>query len=173
MVGGSATVVEEGLNGRTCASDDPVHPGRNGLTYLGPCLESHQPLLGVTIMLGTNDLKDRFGLGLVDLAEHLSRLVDAVVSMDSEDHGSATRCLVVSPPLLQATGPYVDQFVLGIETSRLVAGTFEQVAGSKAVEFLDASRYCTTSKLDGIHLDADGHAALGAAVGRVWRTWLS
>ncbi len=48
-------VIEEGLNGRTTCWDSPLDPGRNGLTYLLPCLLSHAPVDLVTIMLGTND----------------------------------------------------------------------------------------------------------------------
>ena len=42
--GSGVRVVEEGLNGRTTRWDDPIEPGRNGLTSLRPCLDSHQPL---------------------------------------------------------------------------------------------------------------------------------
>ena len=62
-------VVEEGLNGRTTRWDDPIEAGRNGLTFLQPCLESHLPLDLVIVMLGTNDLKQRFGLSASDIAQ--------------------------------------------------------------------------------------------------------
>lgn len=41
LLGDNFTVIAEGLNGRTTSWDDPLAPGRNGLTYLRPCLESH------------------------------------------------------------------------------------------------------------------------------------
>ena len=34
-------VIAEGLNGRTASMDSPTADGRNGLTYLVPCLQSH------------------------------------------------------------------------------------------------------------------------------------
>ena len=61
-LGSDTRVIEEGLNGRTTVFDDPLEPGRNGKTYLGPCLQSHHPLDLVILMLGTNDLKHRSGL---------------------------------------------------------------------------------------------------------------
>ncbi|HEY4163653.1 MAG TPA: GDSL-type esterase/lipase family protein, partial [Dongiaceae bacterium] len=56
-------LVEEGLPGRTTVLDDPIEgANRNGITHLSACLESHWPLDVVVIMLGTNDLKARFGM---------------------------------------------------------------------------------------------------------------
>ena len=43
-LGGGYRVIEEGLNGRTTRWDDPIELGRNGLTYLRPCVESHNPI---------------------------------------------------------------------------------------------------------------------------------
>ncbi len=56
-------VIEEGLGGRTTIWDEPFSEGRNGRTYLLPCLESHAPVAVLVIMLGTNDLKAVFHLG--------------------------------------------------------------------------------------------------------------
>lgn len=57
----SAIVIPEGLNGRTTSFEDELRPGRNGATYLDPCLHSHGPIDLVVLMLGTNDLKIRLG----------------------------------------------------------------------------------------------------------------
>ncbi len=55
-------VVEEGLNGRTTTLDSPLAPGKNGLSYLAPCRDSHAPLDCVVIYLGTNDLAKRYAM---------------------------------------------------------------------------------------------------------------
>ena len=68
-LGDGYQVIEEGLNGRTTRWDDPIEPDRNGLAYLRPCVESHQPLDLIVIMLGTNDLKRRFDLSASDIAQ--------------------------------------------------------------------------------------------------------
>ena len=54
-------IVEEGLNGRTTVWDDPLEPFRSGKELLAPCLMTHEPIDLVIVMLGTNDLKRRFG----------------------------------------------------------------------------------------------------------------
>ena len=49
-------MIEEGLNGRTSAFDDPLDPILNGKTFLPVCLATHAPIDVVVIMLGTNDV---------------------------------------------------------------------------------------------------------------------
>ena len=55
LVEGNANIIEEGLNGRTTNIDYKDIPGRNGKTYLLPCLYSHAPLDLVILWLGFND----------------------------------------------------------------------------------------------------------------------
>ena len=54
-------VIEEGQPSRTTVRDDPIEGShKNGLRALPVCLELHMPLDLVILMLGTNDLKQRF-----------------------------------------------------------------------------------------------------------------
>ena len=50
-LGDGYEIIEEGLNGRCTVWDTPTDKGRNGLTYLYPCLISHAPVDLVIIML--------------------------------------------------------------------------------------------------------------------------
>lgn len=59
-LGSDFEVIEEGLNSRTTDMNDPKHVGKNGLAYLRPCLETHDPIDLIILMLGTNDMKERF-----------------------------------------------------------------------------------------------------------------
>jgi lysophospholipase L1-like esterase len=61
-LGQAYEVIAEGCNGRTTVWEDPIEGYKNGKEYLIPCLDSHQPLDLVIIMLGTNDLKARFSI---------------------------------------------------------------------------------------------------------------
>ena len=75
-LGSGWLVLEEGLGGRTTVSDDPVEGlEKNGRTYLLPCLHTHKPLDVVIIMLGTNDLKARFGKSAWEIAQGVGVLV--------------------------------------------------------------------------------------------------
>ena len=67
-------IIEEGLVGRTSVFEDSFRPGRKGIDYLVPLLESHSPIDLLIIMLGTNDCKtiynasaELIGLGIEKL----------------------------------------------------------------------------------------------------------
>ena len=78
-LGSDYLVIPEGLNGRTTVWPDPVEGEyKSGKTYLIPCLESHYPVDLVVMMLGTNDLKHRFGLSAWDIAHGAGTLVEMI-----------------------------------------------------------------------------------------------
>ena len=62
MLGDKYEIIEEGLNSRTLVSVDKRRDreGRSGAEYLLPCLDTHDPIDLVIIMLGTNELKTEF-----------------------------------------------------------------------------------------------------------------
>ena len=61
-LGDNYFVIPEGLNGRTTVFEDPVEGDKSGLSHLSTILETHKPMDLIVILLGTNDLKNRFGL---------------------------------------------------------------------------------------------------------------
>ena len=157
-------VIEEGLNGRTTVWDDPIEPNRNGKSYHGPCLESHQPLDLVTIMLGTNDLKRRFGLSASDIAQGAAHLADIVRRTTGTAAGEPPAVLLIAPPVVTRLTDYDLMFEGAAEKSRQFAHYYRLTAGWAGVEFLDAGSVVTSSDLDGIHFAPDQHANLGRAV---------
>ena len=78
LLGGGYEVIEEGQNGRTIATEDPAEGEKNGLKYIGPCLESHSPLDIVIIMLGSNDCKRKFSYSSMDIAGEMQILLEKV-----------------------------------------------------------------------------------------------
>jgi lysophospholipase L1-like esterase len=150
-------VLEEGLNGRTTLLDDPLSPYRNGRDYLLPCLESHTPLDLVVVFLGTNDLHDRFALPPVDIARAAAILAEDVCAARG-----GPQALVLGLPRLGAN--------LGESMSGAAAKAaelprcFREAAAEAGVPLLDLSEVVAYSDIDGIHLDAEGHRAVGRAV---------
>ena len=55
--GESVRVIEDCLNGRRTAFDDPFKPGHNGLLGFEQRIEVNSPLKLVILMLGTNDFQ--------------------------------------------------------------------------------------------------------------------
>jgi lysophospholipase L1-like esterase len=159
-------VVEEGLGGRTTVSDDPVEGReRNGSRYLYPALMSHKPIDVVAIMLGTNDLKARFGKTPWEVAAGVGALVKIVQKSEAGPGGKPPQALVVCPPPFAPLTGFAEMFANnGFEKSFELAKYYRAMAATAGVAFLDAGSVARSSAFDGIHLDPDAHLAIGKAV---------
>lgn len=158
-------VVEEGLNGRTTVWPDPVEGEyKSGKGYLPACLESHAPLDLVSIMLGTNDLKHRFGLSAWDIAASAGVLVQIVQSSSFGPNGTAPRVLLICPPPVAKLTLFADMFAGATEKSQQIAHCYSAVAAEYHCDFLDAGQHIVSSNVDGIHLDPDQQQKLGHVV---------
>jgi lysophospholipase L1-like esterase len=156
-------VIAEGLSGRTATMDSPVAEGRNGLPYLLPCLQSHMPLDVVVIYLGTNDAGDRYSLPAETIAGAVGRLVKVVRMSEAGPNGIAPDVLVVCPPPFGQLDPD-GSFANAGPRSKQLGRWFAEVSSELGCELLDLDGIASYSDLDGIHLEADGHAAVAAAV---------
>jgi len=171
-LGSDWLVIEEGLGGRTTVSDDPVEGSeRNGRTYLYPCLMSHKPLDVVAIMLGTNDLKARFGKTPWEVAAGVGALVEIVKKSAAGPAGATPAILVIAPPPFQPLTAYADMFAGAEPKSRELARHYRAMAETAGVHFLDAGSVAKSSAFDGFHLDPEAHAAIGKAVAAEVQRW--
>jgi lysophospholipase L1-like esterase len=167
-------VVEEGLCGRTTVWDDPIEgEWKNGLRYLMPCLESQAPIDLVVLMLGTNDLKNRYAVSAFDIANGLGRLIATIQQCSFGPQDQAPQVLLVAPPPLGRLSDYADMFVGGYEKSTRLGSEYKKLADLYACEFLDASQLIRSSDVDGVHLDPDAHHRLGLAVAEAVRRLLT
>jgi lysophospholipase L1-like esterase len=157
-------VIEEGMPGRTTVFDDPLSPYRRGADYLQPCLASHAPLDVVVIFLGTNDLKARFAAGASDIAAAVGVLAQTVLESRSGTGGAAPRVLLLGLPRLGA--PLGPEFSGADQKAADLPRYLAQEAATLGVELLDLADAVTFSRVDGFHLDPEGHAAIGEAVAR-------
>ena len=156
-------VIAEGLNGRTATVDSPVAEGRNGLTYLLPCLHSHMPIDVVVIYLGTNDAGDRYSLPAETIAWAVGRLVRVVRTSEAGPDYSAPEVLVVCPPPFGQLDPDASFANAGAKSKQL-GRWFAEMCAELECELLDLEGIAAYSDLDGVHLDADGQAAVATAV---------
>ena len=174
LLGDGYRIIEEGLNGRTTVFDSPFDGSvLNGKSHLMCCLMSHAPLDAVVIMLGTNDLMHSHtaweaSRGCITL----SRMV-----MNGALHFNAhtPRLLLVSPIHIGREIAETDQSPLsvsGYEESLRFAPLYEQAAARIGIDFLDAAKYAEPSPVDNEHMDAEGHAALAAAIADKLKTML-
>jgi lysophospholipase L1-like esterase len=163
-LGAEYRVVEEGLNGRTTRWDDPIEPGRNGLTSLRPCIDSHQPLDVIIVMLGTNDLKRRFDLSASDIAQSAAALAELAGRFTHAPDGSHAEVLLIAPPAVSTLTEFDQMFDGAREKSRWFSHYYRLAAGWHHLAFFDAGSVIVSSEKDGIHFDAEEHLKLGEAL---------
>jgi lysophospholipase L1-like esterase len=159
------TVIEEGLPSRTTVHPDAIDGAhKNGLAVLPAALESHRPLDIVALMLGTNDLKARFALTTQDIAASADRLILTLLTSDAGPDWAAPKVLLIAPPPVLEAGCLAEIFAGAAAKSARLGAMYGKVAERRGVGFLDAGAVIASSPTDGVHFEADAHAALGQAV---------
>ena len=157
-------VIEEGLSGRTTCFEDPLHEGLSALNYIYPCLKSHEAVDLLVIMLGTNDVKERFSASAACVAIAMGRLVKKAQSVECWG-GKKPNILVIAPPPI---GEGMFESPVGVtmgrgcrEKSLELAKYYKEQCDLCGVHFLDARDLgAEFNTVDYMHLTRKGHAAL-------------
>jgi lysophospholipase L1-like esterase len=163
-LGAGYRIIEEGLNGRTTRWDDPIELGRNGLTYLRPCVASHQPLELIVVMLGTTDLKHRFNLIASDIAESAAGVAEEARRLAFRPDEPPLQALLVAPPPVSTLTDFAAMFAGAHEKSTQFGHVYRLAAERSHLPFFDAGTVIVSSEKDGIHFDAEEHRKLGEAL---------
>jgi lysophospholipase L1-like esterase len=158
-------VIEDCLNGRRTAWDDPFKAGRNGRIGLEQRIEVNSPLTLVVLMLGTNDFQSVHDFNAGHSAQGIAALVRAVKLAPIEPGMPAPKILIVAPPEIhEAKGAMALKFEGARAKCAGLAATYAAVARELECAFFDAGAVTTTSRIDGVHLDADQHELVGEAL---------
>jgi lysophospholipase L1-like esterase len=160
-------VIEEGHPSRTTLRDDPIEGShKNGLRALPVALESHMPIDLVILMLGTNDLKQRFGASPSDIADSVEILAKSVQASEAGPGGATPPILMIAPPPILEVDWLGEMFAGGAAKSQELGARLAEVATRCRASFLDAGQLVESSAVDGIHLEAESHRVLGMAISR-------
>jgi lysophospholipase L1-like esterase len=164
-LGRRVRVLEDCLNGRRTVFDDPFLPGRNGLVGLAQKIEMHSPLALVIIMLGTNDFQSVHPHTAWHAAQGVATLVKTIRQAPIEPGMPVPPVLVVvPPPIVDPKGPIAAKFAGAAAKCSGLAEAYREVCASLACLYYDAGSVTPSSRVDGVHLDADQHALLGKAL---------
>ena len=167
-------VLEDCLNGRRTVWDDPFKPGRKGLEGLAQRIEAQSPLALVILMLGVNDFQSMHPHRAWHAAQGVAALVQAVRLAPIEPGMPVPPVLIVAPPpITTPAGAIAHKFEGGQHKCVGLAQELQSVAESLGCGYVDAGRVCRTSAIDGVHLDADQHLALGQAMHAEVRPYLA
>ena len=167
-LGDDYLVTEEGLSGRTTVFVDPLHESMDALSVAYPILKSHEFVDLLVIMLGTNDVKERFASSAACVAIGMGRLVKK--AMATECWGpNKPNVLVIAPPHIgegmpkSKVGPTMGAGC--VEKSRELAYYYKQQCDLIGCHFLDAQELgCEFNNIDCMHLTRKGHETMANAL---------
>jgi lysophospholipase L1-like esterase len=163
-LGTGYSIVEEGLNARTTVFTDPVEGtriDRNGRNHLAVLLESHRPIDLVIVMLGLNDLKQRFAASAFDIAQGAGELVQIIQCSQSGQQNQAPDVLLIAPAPVKTLNVLAELFEGAIEKSRKLGQHYAWISQRKGCHFINAAEIVEYDPTDGIHLGVAGHATFG------------
>jgi lysophospholipase L1-like esterase len=172
--GAAVRVIEDCLNGRRTVWEDPTKPGRNGLQGLAQRIEIHSPLALVILALGTNDFQSMHPHNAWHSAQGIAALVAAIRGAPIEPGMPVPPVLVLAPPPIRdPRGPIAPKFAGGEAKCAGLAEAYRKVSAELGCRFFDAATVTSSSRVDGVHLDADQHLRLGEAMAGVVRPLLA
>ncbi|SKB71404.1 Lysophospholipase L1 [Lachnospiraceae bacterium] len=161
-------ILEDGLCGRTTVFEDSIRKGRRGLSTLSPLLESHYPIDGAIVMLGTNDCKTCYNASPYVIGKGIELCLDLV-----QKYVKPSKILLISPMHLgdevwrpEKDPEFNENSVL---VSKGLKEVYKEIADKRGVHFLAASDYVTPSEIDDEHMDETGHRKFAEVVSKYLR----
>lgn len=141
--------------------------GRPGLRI---ALQSHGPIDIMTLMLGTNDVKTRFGATARKVTAGIAGLLDIALGDEMQARHGGFKVLLICPPPVKEVGLLAGEFFGARAVSLALPALYAELAAARRVGFLDAGQLIEVSETDGVHYEENAHAALGKAVAEALAT---
>ena len=167
LLGDDYEIIEENLNSRGIENGDP-RPGKEGrraLDYIEACLDSHDPLDRVIVLLGTNELKYEMGMTAEAVAESMEKLLNIILTRSSQFRGTTPKVTLLSPPIINEDTEYCrigDKYLGATEKSKQLVEVYENLATKLGIGFVALNSI--NVGVDGIHIDKDAHAKVAGLV---------
>lgn len=156
-------IIEEGLNSRTLISNDERQgkEGKNGSQYLIPCLDTHDPIDLVIIMLGTNELKKVYNKSMEEIGELFEKyFVKVILNRKSQIDNKYPKLLIITPPIVSKECG--EKYEGAYEKSLKMNDVYKQIAQNNGCYFIDNTGLQTG--IDGVHLTKESHQLLADKV---------
>lgn len=170
LLGEDFEVIEEGLNSRTLISNDnrPGKEGKNGYEYLIPCIDTHDPIDLVIIMLGTNELKSVYNKKSKEIGDLFEEyFVKTILGRKSQVGDKYPRLLIVTPPIVNEKTPYCranDKYLGATKKSAELDAIYREIAEKYKCNFV--SNQGLETGIDGVHLTKESHQKLAKKLSR-------
>jgi lysophospholipase L1-like esterase len=158
LLGDDYEIIEEGLGGRTTIFERENRPGRNGKTYLLPCVKSHSPFDVIIVNLGTNDFKDK-SLTAKDVAEGEEELIKIIQENAYNKNDEVPKIILVCPPDIDDANDYAINGGLADTSERIkqLPVELQKLAEKYNAGFVNLQEFVKPSSEDGVHLSPESH----------------
>lgn len=173
LLGEKFEVIEEGLNSRTLISNDtrPGKEGKNGYEYLIPCLDTHDPINLVILMLGTNELKNIYNKTAIEIGDMLEEyFVKTILNRKSQIENNYPKLIIVTPPIVNENTEYCkqkDKYLGAMQKSKELNLIYKNIAEKYNCYFLGNEEL--TTGVDGVHLTKESHKKLAEMLNAIIR----
>lgn len=164
LLGSNFEIIEEGLNSRTLISEDkrPGKEGKNGYNYLIPCLDTHDPLDLVVLMLGTNELKFAYQKTPEEIGVVLENFfITTILNRKSQITKKTPKLLLIAPPIDNENTTYCkenNKYLNASKKSQELNQIYENLAHKYHCHYI--SNVGLETGVDGIHLTKESHNLL-------------
>lgn len=159
-------ILEDCLNGRRTVWDDPS-PGRNGIQGLAQRMEMHAPLALVILMLGSNDFQSMHPHHAWHAAQGIGALLDTIRGAPIEPGMPVPPVLVLVPPPITTPRGRWRRSLPAASTNAWGWRKPSRKSAARGCDCFDTGTVIHSSEVDGVHLDAADHIALGDALAPV------
>ena len=160
-LGNNFNVIEEGMNGRTTASDDPDEDGRNGLKTLESCMSKYDKIDVIIIMLGTNDLKEFVNKEVNEIVDGVEKIIVEMKKDLLKKQSIPPQVIVMCPPEIGSSirqSPFYGEYKeIAISKSRKFPKYYREMAIRNNCIFFDTAEWVKPSEYDSVHLIAGDH----------------
>lgn len=162
-LGENYEIIEEGLSSRTLFSDDKRlgKEGKNGFVYLKPCLETHDKVDVIILMLGTNELKSEFNNSAIDILNMMKKYIEFIKNNKSRIDNSTPHIIICGLPLIQEVTDYCvsgDKYKGASKKSQELNRLYKEYCKNKNIAYVDNDDLQVG--IDGVHLTKESHNSM-------------
>ena len=139
---------------------------KNGYVYLLPCLDTHDPIDLVVLMLGTNELKHEYNKTPEEIGSMLEEyFVKKILTRKSQISDSYPKLLIITPAVVRENNEYYgeDDKYKGAEPKSIkLNDIYQDIANRNNCYFI--SNEGLETGIDGIHLTKESHKLLSEKI---------
>lgn len=131
-----------------------------------PCLDSHDPIDLVILMLGTNELKYAYQKTPTEIGKILDKyFINTILTRKSQIENKTPKLLLITPPIVNETTIYCkenNKYLNAAKKSQELNQIYEKLAQKYHCHFI--SNEGLKTGVDGIHLTKESHNFLALKI---------